>query len=70
MFRAFRLTLLLLLVSASASAAFAQPFPGKASIAFPIKPIRIIVPFGAGGIADLTARTVAQKLGPPWASPW
>jgi tripartite-type tricarboxylate transporter receptor subunit TctC len=31
--------------------------------AFPNKPLKIVVPFGAGGVADLTARTVAQKLG-------
>lgn len=36
------------------SAGWAQSFPSK--------PLRIIVPFGAGGVADLTARTVGQKL--------
>jgi tripartite-type tricarboxylate transporter receptor subunit TctC len=29
---------------------------------FPTKPLRIVVPFGAGGVADLTARAVGQKL--------
>ncbi len=29
---------------------------------FPSKPIKIVVPFGAGGIADLTARVIAQKM--------
>jgi tripartite-type tricarboxylate transporter receptor subunit TctC len=44
-----------LVVALNAPAAFAGAYPSK--------PIRIIVPFGAGGIADFTVRTVAQKMG-------
>jgi tripartite-type tricarboxylate transporter receptor subunit TctC len=45
-----------------AAAAIAAPWAG-AQAKWPAKPIRIIVPFGAGGVADLTARAVGQKLG-------
>ena len=31
--------------------------------AFPIRPITLMVPFGPGGIADLTARAVAEHMG-------
>ncbi len=37
-------------------------WPAAHAQTFPSKPIRIVVPFGAGGVADLTARTVAGRL--------
>lgn len=47
---------------AALAAAVAAPW-ASAQARWPAKPIRIVVPFGAGGVADLTARAVGQKLG-------
>lgn len=38
-------------------------------LAFPSKPVRVIVPFTAGGSPDLLARTVGQKLTEMWGQP-
>jgi tripartite-type tricarboxylate transporter receptor subunit TctC len=48
--------------SLAVGAASSLPFAATAQAGFPAKPLRIVVPFGAGGVADLTARTVAQKM--------
>jgi len=37
--------------------------PGAAQAKWPDKPVRLILPFGAGGVADVTARILADKLG-------
>lgn len=37
----------------------------RAQPAFPTRPIKIVVPNAAGGAADITARTVAQKIAGP-----
>ncbi len=41
-------------------------FAQAAAHAYPIRPVRFIVPFPPGGGADLVARVVGQKLGELW----
>lgn len=59
----FRLVLrsMMAVMLVAASAAHAQNFP--------VKPIRIIVPFGAGGPADIYARYLAQQMLQPLGQP-
>jgi tripartite-type tricarboxylate transporter receptor subunit TctC len=47
--------LVVLAIGAFAGPAFAQTYPTR--------PIRFIVPFPAGGVADVTARLIGQRLG-------
>ena len=36
--------------------------PGASAQSWPSQPIRILLPYGAAGVADITARVIAQKL--------
>lgn len=52
--------------------ALATPWAGQAqesAAAFPSKPVRIILPFAAGGPSDVMARLLAQKLSEMWKQP-
>ena len=45
-----------------AAAALAAPWAVRAQGSFPSRPITVLVPFGPGGIADITARAVAEQM--------
>jgi tripartite-type tricarboxylate transporter receptor subunit TctC len=51
--RAFLLTLVLAIAASTTSKAFAK---------WPEKPVRLVLPYGPGGVADVPARILAEKL--------
>ena len=50
-------------------AAGATPLANAADEAYPSKPIRLVVPFPAGGPLDVVARAIGQKLTDAWGQP-
>ncbi len=40
----------------------ASAFAAAAQSAYPARPIRVVLPFGAGGVADITVRIVSERM--------
>jgi tripartite-type tricarboxylate transporter receptor subunit TctC len=68
MTRLFHSFVLALLVTLSVLPATAAETPDAAKL-FPNRPIRIIVPFPAGGPTDILSRVVAQRMSEDWGQP-
>jgi tripartite-type tricarboxylate transporter receptor subunit TctC len=43
--------------------------PQAAAQSYPAKPVRMIVPWAAGGTTDILGRVIAQKMGEKWGQP-
>jgi tripartite-type tricarboxylate transporter receptor subunit TctC len=52
-----------LLLASTAAAAFSLKPRGAHAQHYPSRPVRFVLPFGAAGVADITSRLAAEKLG-------
>src|SRR5260370_10470893 len=52
-----------MVLAASAAAAGILPIGAHAEQNYPSRPVRFVLPFAAAGVADITARVAAEKLG-------
>jgi tripartite-type tricarboxylate transporter receptor subunit TctC len=50
-------------LAVSAAASVMLPALARAQPSYPSRPVRFILPFGAAGVADITSRLAAEKLG-------
>lgn len=57
------------LLAGATLAAASLCLPALAQSSYPSQPIRLIVPYPAGGATDTLARTIAQKIQDQWNSP-
>jgi tripartite-type tricarboxylate transporter receptor subunit TctC len=61
--RAVRQVYFAICLTVVAIATLAASHQASAAAPYPDRPVRIVLPFAAGGVADTTARIVAEKLG-------
>ncbi|HWI13485.1 MAG TPA: tripartite tricarboxylate transporter substrate binding protein [Burkholderiales bacterium] len=59
----------LLLIAIALAAAAALPSAVNAQAAYPARPIRVLIPFPAGGAADTIARTVGEQMAQQFGQP-